>query len=117
MLRVPLIANVVAMMPGLPGERRGPSSEDDRPSSRGQDPAALKQRESTATAERAEIPAPIPRRGQAGPGVGSPAETRRGKQPLAAARAEIPARVQTRAPVVGDEWPVQTRARYDRTTP
>jgi hypothetical protein len=117
MLAAALIAIVVAMMPELSGERRAPSSEDDRPSSRGQDPAALKQRESTAaTAERAEIPAPIPRRVQAGPGVGSPPETRLATRPLAPVGAEILAPVRTPARVLGEESPAPTPARSDDAT-
>ena len=115
-LAAALIAIVVAMMPELSGERRAPSSEDDRPSSRGQDPAALKQRESTATAERAEIPAPIPRRVQAGPGVGSPPETRLATRPLAPVGAEILAPVRTPARVLGEESPAPTPARSDGAT-
>ena len=118
-LAAALIAIVVAMMPELSGERRAPSSEDDRPSSRGQDPAALTQRESresTATAERAEIPAPIPRRVQAGPGVGSPPETRPATRPLAPVGAEILAPVRTPARVLGEESPAPTPARSDDAT-
>jgi hypothetical protein len=115
-LAAALIAIVVAMMPELSGERRAPSSEDDRPSSRGQDPAALTQRESTATAERAEIPAPIPRRVQAEPGVGSPPETRLATRPLAPVGAEIPAPVRTPARVLGEESPAPTPARSDDAT-
>ena len=115
-LAAALIAIVVAMMPELSGERRAPSSEDDRRSSRGQDPAALKQRESTATAEHAEIPAPIPRRVQAGPGVGSPPETRLATRPLAPGGAGILAPVQTPARVLGEESPAPTPARSDDAT-
>ena len=116
MLAAALIAIVVAMMPELSGERRAPSSEDDRPSSRGQEPAALTQRESTATAERAEIPAPRPRRVQAEPGVGSPPETRRATRPLAPVGAEILAPVRTPARVLGEESPAPTPARSDDAT-
>jgi hypothetical protein len=116
MLAAALIAIIVAMMPELSGERRAPSSEDDRPFSRGQHPAALKQRESTATAERAEIPAPIPRRVQAGPGVGSPPETRLATRPLAPVGAEILAPVRTPARVLGEESPAPTPARSDDAT-
>jgi hypothetical protein len=115
-LAAALIAIVVAMMPELSGERRAPSSEDDRPSSRGQDPAALTQRESTATAERAEIPAPRPRRVQAEPGVGSPPETRRATRPLAPVGAEILAPARTPARVLGEESPAPTPARSDGAT-
>src|ERR1700687_3519072 len=104
------------MMPELSGERRAPSSEDDRPSSRGQDPAALTQRESTATAERAEIPAPIPRRVQAGPGVGSPPETRLATRPLAPGGAGILAPVRTPGRMRGEESPAPTPARSDDAT-
>ena len=116
MLAAALIAIVVAMMPELSGERRAPSSEDDRPSSRGQDPAALTQRESTATAERAEIPAPIPRRVQAGPGVGSPPETRLATRPLAPGGAGILAPVRTPGRMRGEESPAPTPARSDGAT-
>jgi hypothetical protein len=116
MLAAALIAIVVAMMPELSGERRAPSSEDDRPSSRGQAPPALTQRESTATAERAEIPAPIPRRVPAGPGVGSPPETRLATRPLAPVGAEILAPVRTPARVLGEESPAPTPARSDDAT-
>ncbi len=116
MLAAALIVTIVAMMPELSGVRRAPSSEDDRPSSRGQDPAALKQRESTATAERAEIPAPMPRRVQAGPGVGSPPETRLATRPLAPVGAEILAPVRTPARVLGEESPAPTPARSDGAT-
>lgn len=115
-LAAALIAIVVAMMPELSGERRAPSSEHDRPSSRGQEPAALKPRESTATAERAEIPAPIPRRVQAEPEVGSPPETRLATRPLAPVGAEILAPVRTPARVLGEESPAPTPARSDDAT-
>jgi hypothetical protein len=116
MLAAALIAIVVAMMPDLSGEWRAPFSEDDRLSSRGQDPAALKPRESTATAERTEIPAPIPRRVQAGPGVGSPPETRLATRPLAPVGAEILAPVRPPARVLGEESPAPTPARSDDAT-
>ena len=118
-LAAALIAIVVAMMPELSGERRAPSSEDDRPSSRGQDPAALTQRESresTATAERAAVPALRPRRVQAEPGVGSPSETRPATRPLAPVGAEILAPVRTPARVLGEESPAPTPARSDDAT-
>jgi hypothetical protein len=116
MLAAALIAIIVAMMPELSGERRAPSSEDDRPFSRGQHPAALTQRESTATAERAEIPAPIPRRVQAGPGVGSPPETRLATRPLAPGGAGILAPVRTPGRMRGEESPAPTPARSDDAT-
>lgn len=115
-----LIATIVAMMPKLSEERRAPSSEDDRPSSRGQDPAALKERESTATAERAEISALMPRRlpasSKTGPGVGSPPETRLATRPSAPGEAEIPAPVRTPDPALGEESPAPTPARSDGAT-
>lgn len=119
-LAAALIATTVMMwMPELSGERRTPS-EDHRLSSGAQDPAALKQRESTATAERAEIPAPIPRRvppsSKAGPGVGSPPETRQPTRPLAPVQAAIPAPVRTPAPVLGEGSPAQSSARSDDAT-
>jgi hypothetical protein len=114
-LAATLITIVVAMMPELSGEWRAPSSEDDRPSSRGQDPDALKQRESTATAERAEIPAPMPRRVQAGPGVASQPETRVTTRPSSPGGAEILAPVRTPGRMLGEESPAPP-ARSDGAT-
>jgi hypothetical protein len=115
-----LIATIVAMMPELSEERRAPSSEDDRFYSGGQDPAALKERESTATAERAEISAPMPTRlpasSKTGPGVGSPPETRLATRPSAPVEAEIPAPVRTPDPALGEESPAPTPARSDGAT-
>lgn len=120
MLAAALIAIIVAMMPELSGERRAPSSEDDRFYSGGQDPAALKERESTATAERAEISAPMPRRlprsSKTGPGVGSPPETRLATRPSAPVEAEIRAPVRTPDPALGEESLAPTPARSDGAT-
>jgi hypothetical protein len=119
MLAVLIATALVMWMPELARERKGPS-EDDRLYSGAQDPAALKQRESTATVERAEISAPIPRRvppsSKAGLGVGPPPETRRSARPLAPVQAEIPAPGRTPAPVLGEESPAQSPARSDGAT-
>lgn len=119
-LAAALIAIIVAMMPELSGERRASSSEDDRLYRGGQDPVALKERESTATAERAEISAPMPRRlppsSKTGPRVGSPPETRLATRPSAPVEAESRAPVRTPDPVLDEESPTPTPGRSDGAT-